>query len=115
MSYVKPLMFGTVALLMFGCQNRTELPDWAAALDENGLRNGQVAQDFEFCFAPDAERFAQLQNIYPNLQAPTKSPGRSQCADGEWLVIGNSHLAGFHQHFANLLQQVGEISPTHWE
>lgn len=123
-------LLGASIVILLGCQQE---PAGLAkanfdilALDEQGLDKG-VAVDFEFCLANQEALIDEVINLYPDLQVMSTSPGRIGCqvtsnGQGEQegkqvLVLGNTAVADFQQHFISLSQHpsITRIDRTYWE
>lgn len=89
-------------------------------LNDSGLRgppDGLRALDYEFCI-PSAERYvAEIKAIDPSAAVYSRSPGRIGCAEGQPLVIGNTHQPGFRTILKNLaaLPYVTRIDESFFE
>jgi hypothetical protein len=67
-------------------------------LNQDGLYgppDGLRALDYEFCIPGDAAYATQVREIDPTIQIFPKSRGRSGCAPGEYLCVGNTQQPNF--------------------
>jgi hypothetical protein len=88
-----------------------------SAIDAQGLRNGEVAVDYEFCIPGHDSIWSAIKSIAPNANLMKKSKGRVGCSAAEWLCIVNTHDAQWKyklQRIANL-PYVDRISEVFYE
>jgi hypothetical protein len=62
-----------------------------SSLDENGLRNGEVAVDYEFCIPANEAQFQEVLSIDPGVRLMKSSKGRIGCTNQQWLCINSTH------------------------
>lgn len=62
-----------------------------SAIDERGLRNGEVAVDYEYCIPADKQSLDQVRAIDPNVRCLESATGRIGCSKSEWLCISSTH------------------------
>lgn len=66
-----------------------------STIDESGLRNNEVAVDYEFCIPADQEILEQVMKIDPGVRVMKSSRGRIGCTEQQWLCINSTHSAGW--------------------
>ncbi len=62
-----------------------------SSIDDNGLRNGEVSVDYEFCIPADAAILDQVMKIDQGVRVMKSSKGRIGCTDQQWLCINSTH------------------------
>jgi hypothetical protein len=60
-------------------------------IDDNGLRNGEVAVDYEFCIPANESIVQEVLSIAPAIRVMKNSKGRIECTKQQWLVINSTH------------------------
>jgi hypothetical protein len=68
-----------------------------SAIDDSGLRNGEVAVDYEFCIPAHDNALHEVSEIAPGVRVMKHSKGRVRCSDTEWLCIINTHDPGWRR------------------
>ena len=86
-------------------------------IDANGLRNGEVSVDYEFCIPARDEILQQVLKIDPNVRAMKASKGRIGCTDQQWLCINSTHGKGWKKKLNAIaaLESVERIQETFYE
>ena len=87
------------------------------AIDENGLRNGEVAVDYEFCIPASDAILQQVLKIDPGVRAMKSSKGRIGCSEQQWLCINSTHGKGWKKKLYAIaaLDSVERIQETFYE
>ena len=119
-SYLVYLMIGLCAIQ---CQQKMqELADAKIkfdinTIDANGLRNGEVSVDYEFCIPASDAILQQVLKIDPNVRAMKASKGRIGCTDQQWLCINSTHGKGWKKKLYAIagLETVERIQETFYE
>ena len=86
-------------------------------MDAQGLRNGEVAVDYEYCIPADEKTLSKVQAIDPNVKLMKSSKGRIGCTKDQWLCISNSHDPEWKEKLMAItgLDFVERIEETVWE
>jgi hypothetical protein len=86
-------------------------------IDDEGLRNGEVAVDYEFCIPASAELLEEVTGIDTGIKVMKSSKGRIGCTTQQWLLINSTHSKGWKQKLYNIarLDYVDRIVETHYE
>lgn len=86
-------------------------------IDTNGLRNGEVAVDYEFCIPARDEILQQVLKIDPEVRAMKASKGRIGCNEEQWLCIHSTHGKGWKKKLSAIaaLETVERIVETFYE
>ena len=87
------------------------------AVDDNGLINGEVALDYEFCIPKDDKKVQEIRSIVPDVLMPRRAKGRIKCSEEEWLCIVTTNDNTWKDKLYRLasLNYVKRIIPTHYE
>jgi hypothetical protein len=112
-----------VTLTAFQCPRKMEKINMAkiefdyTSIDEQGLRNGQVAVDYEFCIPANEALLTQVMNIDPAVRVMKASKGRIGCTKQQWLCINSTHSKGWKNKLKAIahLEFVEKILETHYE
>lgn len=107
----------------FQCPRKTDKINQAkikfdySSIDDSGLRNGEVAVDYEFCIPADQEILDQVMNIDQGVRVMKSSKGRIGCTDQQWLCINSTRGAGWKNnlHAIASLSYVERIAETFYE
>jgi hypothetical protein len=88
-----------------------------SAIDENGLRNGEVAVDYEFCIPADQKILNQILAIDPGVRVMKSSKGRIGCTAQQWLLINSTHTPEWKKKLFSIagLDYVDRIVETFYE
>ncbi len=92
------LIFGSSA---FQCPRKMDKINQAkikfdySAIDDSGLRNGEVAVDYEFCVPANEAILDQVIKIDPGVRVLKSSKGRIGCSEQQWLCINSTHSPGW--------------------
>ncbi len=88
-----------------------------SAIDDNGLRNGEVAVDYEFCIPADQDILDQVIKIDQGVRVMKSSKGRIGCTDQQWLCINSTHSPGWKNKLYAIasLSYVERIEETFYE
>ena len=88
-----------------------------AAVDDQGLINGEVAIDYEFCIPRDESKVDEVKKIVPDVRIPRMAKGRIGCADDQWLVIVTTNDKQWKSKLMQIasLPYVKRIVQTHYE
>lgn len=124
--YSRPLLF--LLLIIFGssafqCPKKTDKVNHAkikfdySAIDDSGLRNGEVAVDYEFCIPADQEILDQVMNLDQGVRVMKSSKGRIGCTRQQWLCINSTHDVGWKKKLLAIasLSYVERIAETFYE
>lgn len=86
-------------------------------IDDSGLRNGEVAVDYEFCIPASEEILAKVLQIDPAVRVMKSSKGRIGCTRQQWLCINSTHSTGWKEKLYSIayLEYVDRIVETHYE
>lgn len=124
--YPRPLLFLLLVILFssaFQCPKKTDKINQAkikfdySAIDDAGLRNGEVAVDYEFCIPADQSILDQVMKIDQGVRVMKSSKGRIGCTDQQWLCINSTHKAGWKENLFAIasLGYVERIEETFYE
>jgi hypothetical protein len=88
-----------------------------SAIDDAGLRNGEVAVFYEFCIPANDELLKEVLKIDAGVRVMKSSKGRIGCTDQQWLCINSTHSPAWKdKHFGLAsLSYVEKIQETFWE
>ena len=88
-----------------------------SAIDVHGLRNGEVAVDYEFCIPAHEEFVQQVLKIDSGIRVMKGSVGRIGCSKSQWLCINTTHSEGWKDklHRIAYLDYVDRIQETFYE
>jgi len=88
-----------------------------SSLDAEGLRNGEVAVDYEFCIPASDEQLKEVLAIDPNVRLMKSSKGRIGCSRQQWLCINSTHSPGWKDKLYAIasLPYVERIQQTFYE
>jgi hypothetical protein len=88
-----------------------------SAIDANGLRNGEVALDYEYCIPATADAESDVRKIDPDVRLMKQSRGRIGCAPTQWLCISSTHHGDWKKRLERIaaLPYVERIIETHYE
>lgn len=124
--YTRPKIFILLVILVssaFQCPKKMEKVNQAkikfdySSIDDNGLRNGEVAVDYEFCIPADQAILDQVMKIDQGVRVMKSSKGRIGCTDQQWLCINSTHSAGWKKNLLAIasLSYVERIAETFYE
>jgi hypothetical protein len=87
------------------------------AIDTQGLRNGEVSMDYEFCIPADEMALKKVQDIDAKVRLMKTSKGRIGCTKDQWLCISNTHDPAWKEKLMAIasLEFVERIEETVWE
>ena len=122
----RPFLFLLLVILFssaFQCPKKTDKVNQAkikfdyAAIDDSGLRNGEVAVDYEFCIPADQDILDQVIKIDQGVRVMKSSKGRIGCTDQQWLCINSTHSPGWKNKLYAIasLSYVERIEETFYE
>ena len=122
----RPFLFLLLVILFssaFQCPKKTDKVNQAkikfdyAAIDDSGLRNGEVAVDYEFCIPADQKILDQVMKIDQGIRVMKSSKGRIGCTDQQWLCINSTHSPGWKNKLYAIasLSYVERIEETFYE
>jgi hypothetical protein len=88
-----------------------------STLDAQGLRNGEVALDYEYCIPANADTEAQVRKIDPDVRLMKQFRGRIGCSPTQWLCISTTHHPDWQKRLEGIaaLSFVERIIETHYE
>lgn len=88
-----------------------------SAIDDAGLRRGEVSVDYEFCIPADDTKLQEILKIAPEVQVMRKSRGRIGCREGQWLLINTTRGSGWKEALYAIAGKdyVAKIIETHYE
>ena len=88
-----------------------------SAIDANGLRNGEVALDYEYCIPATAGAEAEVRKVDPDVRMMKQSRGRIGCSTTQWLCISSTHHPDWKKRLNGIagLPYVERIIETHYE
>ncbi len=88
-----------------------------SAIDEKGLRGGEVAVDYEFCIPARDAALEEVLKIDSEVRVMQKSKGRIGCTEDQWLCINSTHSAGWKEKLYRIasLEYVKRIQETVYE
>lgn len=86
-------------------------------IDDNGLRNGEVAVDYEFCIPANESIVQEVLSIAPAIRVMKNSKGRIECTKQQWLVINSTHSPEWKKQLYAIayLDYVERIMETFYE
>ncbi len=89
-------------------------------LDNEGLYgpdDGKQSLSYEFCIPANADNITQVLSIDPTAIVYRQSPGRMQCTQDHYLVVGNTHQDNYRATLEALaqLEYITQISQTFFE
>jgi hypothetical protein len=86
-------------------------------IDVEGLRNGEVAVDYEFCIPASEEILEEVTGIDAGIKVMKSSKGRIGCTTQQWLIINSTHSRGWKEKLYTFarLEYVDRIVETHYE
>jgi len=122
----RPFLFLLLVILIssaFQCPKKTDKVNRAkikfdyAAIDDSGLRNGEVAVDYEFCIPADQKILDQVMKIDQGVRVMKSSKGRIGCTDQQWLCINSTHNDDWKKHLFAIasLSYVERVEETFYE
>ncbi len=122
----KPFIFVLVTMLSlsaFQCPRKMEKINQAkiqfdySAIDEQGLRNGEVAVDYEFCIPANEAILQEVLNIDSSIRVMKSSKGRIGCTNQQWLCINTTHTQDWKRKLNAIasLSYVEKILETFYE
>lgn len=88
-----------------------------STLDASGLRNGEVALDYEYCIPATPAAEADVRKIDPDVRLMKQSRGRIGCSPTQWLCISTTHHPDWQKRLEGIaaLSFVERIIETHYE
>ena len=121
-----PILFVLVAIISlsaFQCPRKMQKINEAkiqfdySAIDEQGLRNGEVAVDYEFCIPASEAILQELLNIDSSIRVMKSSKGRIGCTNQQWLCINTTHTQDWKRKLNAIasLSFVEKIQETFYE
>lgn len=124
--YLRPKLFLLLVILFssaFQCPKKTDKVNQAkikfdyAAIDDSGLRNGEVAVDYEFCIPADQKILDQVMKIDQGIRVMKSSRGRIGCTAQQWLCINSTHNDDWKKHLFAIasLSYVERVEETFYE
>lgn len=124
--YLRPLLFLVLFILFssaFQCPTKTDKINQDkinfdySAIDDAGLRNGEVAVDYEFCIPADQSILDQVMKIDQGVRVMKSSKGRIGCTDQQWLCINSTHSPNWKKKLYAIasLNYVEKIEETFYE
>lgn len=89
------------------------------SIDDQGLmgpEGGKVAVSYEFCIPKDEKLWKKVSGIDRTAER-SDAPGRIQCSDGQWLIVGNTHQGNYKRVLYELaaLPEVVRIQQAFFE
>ena len=122
----RPFLFLLIVILFssaFQCPKKTDKVNQAkikfdyAAIDDSGLRNGEVAVDYEFCIPADQQILDQVMKIDQGIRVMKSSRGRIGCTAQQWLCINSTHSPDWEKKLYAIasLSYVERIEETFYE
>jgi hypothetical protein len=86
-------------------------------IDDHGLRNGEVAVDYEFCIPANETIVQEIRTIAPEMRVMKNSKGRIGCTSQQWLIINTTHSPEWKKQLYAIayLDYVERISETFYE
>ena len=86
-------------------------------IDADGLRNGEVAVDYEYCIPVDRQALEQVRGIDPDVRWLETAKGRIGCTKSEWLCISSTQGPGWKDRLARLasLPFIDAFREVHYE
>ena len=124
--YLHPKLFLLLVILFstaFQCPKKTDKVNRAkikfdyGAIDDSGLRNGEVAVDYEFCIPADQAILDQVMKIDQGVRVMKSSRGRIGCTAQQWLCINSTHSPDWEKKLYAIasLSYVERIEETFYE
>ncbi len=124
--WTKPFLFVLVSMIClsaFQCPRKMQKIYEAkiqfdySMIDEQGLRHGEVAVDYEFCIPADEATLREVMKKAPAVRVMKSSQGRIGCTTQQWLCINTTHQPDWkNQLFAIAsLSYVDRIKETFYE
>ena len=124
--YLRPKLFLLLVILFstaFQCPKKTDKVNRAkikfdyGAIDDSGLRNGEVAVDYEFCIPADQKILDQVMKIDQGIRVMKSSRGRIGCTAQQWLCINSTHSPDWEKKLYAIasLSYVERIEETFYE
>ena len=110
-----PILFFLVAMISlsaFQCPRKMQKINEAkiqfdySSIDEQGLRNGEVAVDYEFCIPASEANLQDVLKIDPAVWVMKSSHGRIGCSAQQWLCINTTHT----QEWKRKLNAIASLS-----
>lgn len=88
-----------------------------SAIDDAGLRNGEVAVDYEFCIPANDDLLKEVLKIDAGVKVMKSSKGRIGCTAAQWLCINSTHSPGWKDKLLGIasLSYVERIQETFYE
>ena len=122
----RPFLFLLLVILFssaFQCPKKTDKVNQAkikfdyAAIDDSGLRNGEVAVDYEFCIPADQKILDHVMKIDQGIRVMKSSRGRIGCTAQQWLCINSTHSPDWQKKLYAIasLSYVERIEETFYE
>ena len=122
----RPFLFLLIVILFSSavqCPKKTDKVNQAkikfdyAAIDDSGLRNGEVAVDYEFCIPADQQILDQVMKIDQGIRVMKSSRGRIGCTAQQWLCINSTHSPDWEKKLYAIasLSYVERIEETFYE
>lgn len=89
-------------------------------LDADGLygpAGGKRSLSYEFCIPADVDAVQEVISIDSTAIVYKESPGRLQCGNGQYLVVGDTHQSNYLLTLNRLvgLEYVKRITEAHFE
>ena len=86
-------------------------------IDDNGLRNGEVAVDYEFCIPANESIVQEVRAIAPDMRVMKNSKGRIGCTSQQWLIVNTTHSPEWKKQLYAIayLDYVDQIIETFYE
>ena len=117
------LLIGITLLSAFQCPRKmqkvmlSKIKFDYSKIDDNGLRNGAVSIDYEFCIPANDSIVQEVWNIAPSMKVMKSSKGRIGCTNQQWLVINTTHSPEWKKQLYAIayLDYVEEIIETFYE
>jgi len=97
--------------------NQSKIQFDYSAIDDQGLRNGEVAVDYEFCIPADEAILKEVMKIDPAVRVMKSSHGRIGCSAQQWLCINTTYTPGWKNKLYAIasLNYVEKIKETFYE
>lgn len=122
----RPLLFLLLVIIgssAFQCPRKMQKINQAkiqfdySAIDDSGLRNGEVAVDYEFCIPANESILNKVMQIDPGVRVMKSSKGRIRCTDQQWLCINTTHSPDWKKKLYAIasLSYVERIEETFYE
>ena len=88
-----------------------------SSIDIHGLRNGEVAVDYEFCIPANEAILQEVLKIDAGIRVMMGSKGRIGCSKSQWLCINSTRSEGWKEklHTIAYLEYVDRIQETFYE